>query len=75
MKIGEKVKYLRRHAVMTQEELAKLAGTSRTTIIYIEKDKPVNVGSKVLEGIAQALDVPMSELFLPVTVRPSRTNN
>lgn len=50
---------------MTQTELSEKSGVSRATIVAIEKNPDYNPKIKVLESLANALEVPLSRLFLP----------
>lgn len=63
MKIGQKIKKLRKLRGLTQEEFSKILGYSdRSTISKIEKD--INdVPTEKLEKIAKALGVSVSELL------------
>lgn len=62
--VRENVRRLRHRRGMTQENLADVAGVSRTYIGYLESQGK-NVSVEVLEKIAQALDVDPRELLKP----------
>jgi transcriptional regulator with XRE-family HTH domain len=60
--IGDRVRRARREQGMTQEELAERAGLSRELIAKIEQGRRQSVRLTSLTRLAQALDVPLSEL-------------
>lgn len=60
-----RIKELREEKRMTQEELSKKSGVSRSIISKLEQEKPVNMLTDTLSKIANALDVKVSSLFLP----------
>ncbi len=62
MVLRNRLKETRNRQGATQEELAKVVGVTRQTILAIEKDKFVPSVKLALE-IASALDVPIDELF------------
>lgn len=59
-----KLKALREEKGISQTELAKLTGLSRTTISKIESGDAVNVNTNTIVKIAQIFAVPPSEIFL-----------
>jgi len=62
MTIQNKVRYYRRSADLTQEELAEKIGVHRQTIISIEKQKyEPSIG--VVLRIASVLNQPVESLF------------
>lgn len=54
MTIGEKVRQKRLERDLTQSELAKLSGVSKSMIFYIEKDLRIPTADK-LKSIAKVL--------------------
>ena len=60
--IGLKVKRFRRHQGWTQEQLAEKVSKAVETISNVERGHAYT-GLKTLEGISQALSVPMREFF------------
>jgi transcriptional regulator with XRE-family HTH domain len=63
MKIGEVIRKLRKAKKATLEEIAFVAGTDAANLSRIERDKQ-NVTPEILGGIANALEVPISSLYL-----------
>lgn len=61
-KFGERVRQLRKHKDISQEELAHLADLHRTYIGMIERAEK-NVTLLNIQKIAKALEVKISELF------------
>jgi transcriptional regulator with XRE-family HTH domain len=55
----------RAKARLSQDQLAERAGVSRPTISRIERAIAGDVGIATVECIAQALGIPISELFIP----------
>ena len=53
----------RRKAGMTQQELAKAAGVSRTTIWALEKNIATTVLSSTILSIARVLNTTVDDLF------------
>lgn len=53
---------------LTQQELADRCGCSRQFINQIEADGDVNVSSKLLYRIAEALDCTIDDIFFDVVV-------
>lgn len=48
---------------LTQEQLAQMSGVSRSTIIQLENNEEREVMVGTLKALAEALSVPVSELF------------
>ena len=61
--MGYKVKEIREEKRMTQEELAKASGVSRTTIVAIESGEAKNVLASTLIKLAEAMGVTVSDIF------------
>ena len=49
---------------LSQDELAKLAGVSRTAVIGLEND-PTKAKAKTLFAVAKALGIPAESIFMP----------
>ena len=62
LKIGDKLKEIRKRSLLTQEELARVSGISVATIIRIERNQ-VEPHSRTIRKLAAALDVPPADLF------------
>jgi len=62
MNLSNRLKEARLQRDLTQETLARTVGVTRQTIIAIEKGKFVPSVKLALQ-LAQALDVPIGELF------------
>ena len=60
--LNNKLKEIRQSKNLSQEVLAKMVGTTRQTIISIEK-KQFNPSTKLALLLAVALDVKMEDLF------------
>jgi putative transcriptional regulator len=58
-----RIKEFRARHELTQEELARLVGVRRETIIYLEKGK-YNPSLKLAHDIAKALQTSIDELFI-----------
>jgi putative transcriptional regulator len=58
-----RIKELRARYGMTQEDLAKLVGVRRETILFIEKGE-YNPSLNLAHAIAKALKTSIDELFL-----------
>lgn len=69
MKIGQKIRMLRKQNNMTAEELAKAIGKDRATIYRYEKGDIENLPVTILEPIAAALNVDPASLL--VNTRPT----
>lgn len=61
-RVGERLKELRRQAMLTQEELAEKSGVGITTINRIEKGHVDDPHFSTLRKLAVALRVPAEEL-------------
>ena len=66
LRIGRKVRQLRRSYGLTQEQLARLVGNQQKHIGQVERGQ-VNVSIDVLARIAERLSVDVSELVRPAT--------
>lgn len=62
-----KIKAIRAEKKMTQEQLAKKAGISRTTLAMIENEKAVPDG-KTIAALVKALGVSADAIFLDLGV-------
>ena len=62
--IKNRLKVYRELKGISQEELSKQTGLSRTTISKIENDEEVNVTIKTIAKIAEVLGAAPSEIFL-----------
>ena len=60
-----KIKELREKLGMTQDALAQASGVSRTVISQLENGSREVITSKTMLNIAQALDAPIEQIFLP----------
>ena len=58
-----RVKELRARHDLTQEDLAKMVGVRRETILYMEKGK-YNPSLKLAHDVAKALKTTIDDLFL-----------
>ena len=58
------IKAKREAKQMSQEELARLAGISRTTLSRMETNEDTVANSTTLSKIAEALDCPVASLFV-----------
>ena len=61
-KFGQRIRALRKERGLSQEELAELSGLDRTYISGIERGIR-NVALRNIETLAEALGVPITELF------------
>lgn len=61
--MGYRIKELREEMHMTQDELARKAGISRTTIVFLENDEARTTTTKTLFKIANALNTTVDNLF------------
>lgn len=61
--MGYMIKEIRIEKGLTQEELSKKAGVSRTIISGLESGKSVVTTTTTLQKIAEALDKTVSEIF------------
>ena len=62
--MGTKIKELREKLKMTQEDLARVSGVSRTTISQLENDDQKPTTTKTLANIARALGTTIDQIFL-----------
>ena len=62
-----RIKVLRAERNLTQQELANLAGISRTTLALIEKEKAVPDGTTIA-ALVKALNVPAEQIFFDLSV-------
>ncbi len=62
-----RIKVLRAERNLTQQQLANLAGISRTTLALIEKEKAVPDGTTIV-ALVKALNVPAEQIFLDLSV-------
>jgi len=60
--IGEKLRETRKHALLTQQQLADKSGVGVTTIIRIERNQ-VEPQARTIRKLAQALGVEPHELL------------
>ncbi|MFW9966399.1 MAG: helix-turn-helix transcriptional regulator [Candidatus Thorarchaeota archaeon] len=58
-----RMKELREEHGLTQEELARIAGVRRETIIYLEKGK-YNPSLRLAYNVAKALESTIEEVFI-----------
>jgi putative transcriptional regulator len=58
-----RMKELREEHSLTQEELARIVGVRRETIIYLEKGK-YNPSLKLAYNVAKALESTIEEVFV-----------
>ncbi|MFN7454144.1 MAG: helix-turn-helix domain-containing protein [Pseudobdellovibrionaceae bacterium] len=65
--LGERLVYLRERRHLTQQELAKAAGVSQSTIAHIESNKK-DPSISTLKKLASALDIHIAVLFSTDTV-------
>ncbi len=57
------LKQIREEENMTQEELSKKSGVSRTTISELETQKTERITNITLENLAKALNRKVTEIF------------
>lgn len=62
-KMGYKIKEVREEKRMTQEELAKKSGVSRSTIVGLEKGTISDVKMSTLQKLASAMDTTVQAIF------------
>lgn len=63
MKFRTRIKELRARYDLTQEDLAKMVGVRRETILYLEKGK-YNPSLELAYKIAKALETTIVDLFI-----------
>lgn len=66
--MNNKVADRRDELKLTQEELSKKSGVSRTTISAIETNSLKNIKSKTMVKLATALDCDIGDIFFKETV-------
>lgn len=66
--MGYKIKEMREEQNMTQEELARKSGVSRTTIWALENNANKMASTKTLLKIAQALGKSVDQIFFGESV-------
>ena len=69
VEIGQRIKYYRKLAGLTQEQLAQKTGLSQNYISMLEQNK-VGFSKPTLEKIAQALNISVGDLFKEGTKEP-----
>lgn len=62
VKLGQRIKALRKQRCLTQEELAIKAGVSYTTLIKVENEAIKNPSFESVVAIAKGLSVSLDEL-------------
>ena len=62
-----KLKVIRAEKRLSQDELAKAAGISRTTLAMIENEKSIPDG-KTIAALVKALNKPANEIFFDLNV-------
>ena len=62
-----RIKVLRAERNLTQQQLADMAGISRTTLVMIEKEKAVPDGTTIA-ALVKALNVPADQIFFDLSV-------
>lgn len=62
--IETRIKEARKEAGMTQEELSKASGITRTMIQFLESGKKTDVKLSTMLAISNALGRPYNEIFL-----------
>ncbi len=71
---AETLRALMRQKDFTGARLARYAGCSRQFIHQLLSEQKKSMTPKVAENIAEALDVPLSVLFLPSVASPQAQN-
>lgn len=61
--LGKYIKKIRESKGLSTKELSEKADVSNTYIFLLEKEKVDNPSIKVIKNIAEALEVPISELI------------
>lgn len=62
LKIGQRIKELRKELELSQESLAYKAEVDRTYVTDVENGRR-NVSVEILERLIKALDLPISDFF------------
>jgi len=65
--IGEKIKKIRTEKKISQKQVSDICGLTPSAYLFIENGTTKSISIEVGKGIAQALDVPFTELFDIVT--------
>lgn len=63
--MGYRIRKLRKERKMSQQELSEKSGVSRTIISFLESGKSIDTHLSTLQRIADCLEVPIHDLFLP----------
>lgn len=76
-KLRNRVREVREKRGLTFSKLAKNAGISKATLMYVERDNGKPVGSTVMLALGAALGVPLNELWYdePDGVVPAGATN
>ncbi len=61
--MGNKLKAMRQHRMMSQERLSRIAGVSRTTISHLENHPDAVTTTNTLEKLARAMGIQLSDFF------------
>ena len=61
--MGYRIKDRREELRMSQEELSRLSGVSRGTIVKLENDVETNATTSTLRKLAKALNTTVENLF------------
>lgn len=75
VRLGEKIRSLRRQQKITQERLAEMSGMTVNYLSKIERGSVSNISAEKLSKIAATLNVSMDELFNDNADNPSKTQN
>lgn len=75
MRLGKKIRSLRRQQKITQERLAEMSGMTVNYLSKIERGSVSNISAEKLSKIAATLNVSMDELFNDNADNPSKTQN
>lgn len=62
--IGNRVKEIRESLGMSQDELSRKSGVSRTMISHLETNQKTDCKVSTLISISEALGYPVSEIFI-----------
>lgn len=71
--LGNLIRIAREQAGMTLREVAEKAGIDHAYINHIEKGTKTNPSAEALQGIAEALDLDVSDLLIHIGIKPSST--
>ncbi len=69
--LGNTIRQARNNKHLSTRELAELAGVSKAMIVRIENGDQVSPKPQALEGIAKALDLPISDLYTLANYKPA----